>query len=289
MKTISSALALHFGLGCTTLATIWKVKRQDGTILGFTNHDQDLIYDDGVDSVTYQGATGMTPSAAETSAGMATDNMDVTAFLDADSISDSDIRAGLYNFADIEIRVVNWSDLSNGDLKLRKGTLGIVKMQNGQFTAEIRGLSFYFATVIGKTYGPICRADYGDADCGVDVAALAQTGTVDVDVDTREFTATGLTDATPNGDFFIDGVLTWLTGANTGAVMEAVGWDRATSMIRLFESMAGPIAPGDTFTLEPGCDHTIKGCQRNNNIVNFRGEPYIPGQDAILSYPTTQG
>src|ERR1044071_5944963 len=29
---------------CTTLAVLWKVKRRDGVILGFTNHDQDIVF-----------------------------------------------------------------------------------------------------------------------------------------------------------------------------------------------------------------------------------------------------
>ena len=40
------------------------------------------------------------------------------------------------------------------------------------------------------------------------------------------------------------------------------------------------------FTIEPGCNHTVYDCaNKYNNIVNFRGEPTIPGMDAILNYP----
>jgi uncharacterized phage protein (TIGR02218 family) len=281
MKTASVAFKAHLDLSCTTLAFIWKVKRKDGNIFGFTNHDIDIVYNDGADTVTYQGSTGMTPSATETNSALGTDNLDITAFLDSASITEGDIRAGLYNYADVEIRVVNWQDLTQGDLKIRKGTLGQVKMQNGQFISEIRGLSFFFGTVVGQLYGAICRADLGDAQCTVDLAPLTQTGTVAVATDARQFTATGLTQ--PAG-YFTDGVLTWLTGANTGGAMEVTNWDGTT--ITLFESMSFAVAPGDTFKVEPGCNHTISDCQNKfANIVNFRGEPYIPGTDAILSYP----
>ena len=37
-----------------------------------------------------------------------------------------------------------------------------------------------------------------------------------------------------------------------------------------------------------GCDHTMAACQNQfNNLVNFRGFPYMPGNDAITSYPTS--
>ena len=44
MKTCSTALAAHLAQGQTTLAYLWKVKRIDGTILGFTSHDVDIVF-----------------------------------------------------------------------------------------------------------------------------------------------------------------------------------------------------------------------------------------------------
>ena len=36
-------------------------------------------------------------------------------------------------------------------------------------------------------------------------------------------------------------------------------------------------APGDTFNVAFGCDHTQATCQSKfNNLVNFRGFPYVP-------------
>jgi uncharacterized phage protein (TIGR02218 family) len=138
MKTISTALAAHLGLSCTTVCVLWKVKRADGTILGFTNHDVDVTYNDGADTVDYEALTGYTPSAVESGSDLGTDNLQVTAFLDAEAITEADLRAGLYNYADIQMRLVNYVDLTMGDLKIRKGTLGQVKLQNGEFISAMR-------------------------------------------------------------------------------------------------------------------------------------------------------
>lgn len=285
MKSVSTDLLAHLAGETTTLATLWKVKRQDGTLLGFTTHDVDIVYDDGLGDgdVTYMASTGLQPSATETATDLGVDNLQVAAFLDSDAITEADIRAGFYDYATIQICIVNYADLTMGDLKIRKGTLGQIKVQNGQFSAEIRGLSFYFGTVIGKTFGPPCRADLGDADCTVDLSPLRQTGSVDTFSDAREFVpASGLSPADPG--YFTDGVLTWTSGANNGALIEVSDWDGTT--VTLFESMPFPIAHGDTFTIEPGCNKTIGDCfGKFNNIANFRGEPYIPGTDAILEYP----
>ena len=60
MKAASAALASHLAQSTTTLATCWKVKRRDGTILGFTDHDRDLPVDlgDGDGTISYMAATG---------------------------------------------------------------------------------------------------------------------------------------------------------------------------------------------------------------------------------------
>lgn len=284
-KSVSVALLAHLAGETTSLASLWKVKRQDGTILGFTAHDADIIYNDGGGdgAVSYLASTGFTPTATETGSDLGVDNLQVTAFLDSDSITEDDLRAGLYDFATIEIRLVNYADLTMGDLKIRKGTLGQVRIQNGLFSAEIRGLSFYFGTVIGQTFGPSCRADLGDAACTVNLSPLMQTGSVNTVTDSREFIpAAGLSPA--SAGYFDDGVLIWTSGANSGSKMEVGSWD-GTSFV-LFESMPKTIAPGDTFTVEPGCNRTAADClNKFNNIVNFRGEPFIPGTDAILNYP----
>jgi uncharacterized phage protein (TIGR02218 family) len=43
------------------------------------------------------------------------------------------------------------------------------------------------------------------------------------------------------------------------------------------------IAPGDAFSLTPGCDKSFATCQAKfGNGVNFRGFPHIPGNDFVI-------
>jgi hypothetical protein len=184
MKSISSQLATHLGLDSTTVCMLWKVTRKDDTIMGFTDHDTDIVFR----GVTYVANTGILPTATANNSDLSVDNLEVTAFLDSDSISDTDIRAGLYDFADVEIRLVNFMDLTQNELKLRKGTLGQIKMVNGMFTAELRGLTQRLSTAIGQTYGPACRADLGDTRCAVNIAALRQTTSVNSVINSHTFT-----------------------------------------------------------------------------------------------------
>ena len=61
---------------------------------------------------------------------------------------------------------------------------------------------------------------------------------------------------------------------------------RPPGRIELYLPLGYAIAPGDVFRLHPGCDKRLDTCiDRFANVLNFRGEPYIPGQDLLMSYP----
>lgn len=82
------------------------------------------------------------------------------------------------------------------------------------------------------------------------------------------------------------GTIRWLTGQNAGVSMEMKIYDSATSTATLWLGMSFPIQAGDTFMYYPNCDKRRDTCfYRYNNILNFRGEPDMPGWDTVLSYP----
>lgn len=295
MKVISNALAFHLAQPSTSVAMLWKVIRTDGFKFGFTDCDKAIVFNDGVDTVTYTPTDGTTGSATDTSA-TDTSSQSIVGFLESDAITEADIFANLYDYATIEIRLVNWADLTMGALLWKKATLGEVKMKNGQFTAELRGLEFWLGINMGEAYGPQCRADLGDAQCTIDLSLWIQSGTVSSVVSRRSFvpssglvmrgSATPLA-AAPTG-WFVQGLIVFTSGLNSGFSIECTGWDGTT--LSLFESLPYAVQAGDAFTIEPGCDKTISACnEKFSNIDNHRGEPFIPGMDAILLYPNASG
>lgn len=313
MKTISPALATHLAGSNTTLCTLWKVIRTDGVVLGFTDLDQPLTYTDNdvdtysspvINTVVYEPDSGATASATDNNSDMTVSNQELVGFLDSPRITEKDIVAGKYDWCVVEIRMVNYMDLTMGDLLIKKATIGNLKIKNHQFTAELRGLEFYLGTNIGETYGPTCRADLGDSRCTKDMTLYIQTGVVVSETDLRTFApaayplgspagplvmrgSTTPTDPAPDG-WFTGGVVTWLTGANEGYLMEVGTWDGTS--VELFENLPYPIVAGDTFTIEPGCNKSDSDCQNKfNNIANMRGENRIPGMDQILIYPNANG
>ena len=294
------ALLAHLAQPQTTLAHLWEVKRADGTILGFTTHDQNLVYDagNGDGPITYLAATGMDSTAAEGHSDLQVDGMEATGFLESESITEADIRAGKYDNALVIVRIVNWAQLEAGYFIKRQGYTGNVKMKNGLFTAELRGLSQKLTTVIGATYGEICRADLFSNStnstsqwlCNVNRALYVQNGSVASVTDDRTLVpAAGLVlmpETSPSvpapSGWFNDGIIAFTSGVLEGAIAEIKSWDGETLI--LFLSLSEIPSPGDTFTIEPGCNKGSDCQGKFQNIINFQGEPFIPGMDQLLDY-----
>ncbi len=281
MKTISNELKMHLAGEVVTLATCWKLALTNGTVMGFTDHDRDINFE----SILYKAATGFTPTAIRNSADLAVDNLDIEGMLDSSAITDEDINAGLYDFAEIEIFQVNYTDLTQGSLKLRRGWIGEVTLGRGQFIAEVRGLTQRLSKTIGDLFSPSCRANLGDIKCGVDLAPFTKTGTITSVTDNRVFADSGRTEV---AGFFDFGKITFTSGNNNGLSMEVKVFSAGGDM-ELMLPMAYDVQIGDNYSIIAGCDKTFDTCKnRFNNVINFRGEPHVPGTDEIFKTAGTR-
>lgn len=274
MKPISINLANHIAQETTTLATCWKLVLTNGTVRAFTDYNEDIV----VDGVTYLAATGFTRTAIATSADLAVDNVDIDGMLSSDAIAEADIMAGLYDFAAIEIFKVNYANVADGVLKLRRGWLGEVSLTSGQFVAEVRGLAQSLSQSLGDLYSPGCRAKLGDAQCKIAMGDFTDTGMVASVESQQVFAVSALSQ--PAG-YFSFGKLTFTSGGNAGLSMEVKEY--IPGRITLVLPMPYIIEAGDGFSVEAGCDKSFATCiARFSNAINFRGEPHVPGVDKML-------
>ena len=281
-RAISSALKDHIAGEATTLCTLWTITRRDGRVFAFTDHDSDLAFA----GHTYTAASGYQRTATASDAAFSVDNLDMIGAFDSNALTDQDMSSGLFDFAEVRLSVVNWGDLSQGEIKLRRGYLGEVQsMPSGGFQVEMRGLLQALANSIGELYTPDCRANFGDARCKFDLTTVVSLEAVlSVQADDRTFTmTTARPDLAGQDGMYAYGVVEWQTGANAGRSMEVKSWTAASATAALWLPMDLPIAVGDTFKIVPGCDKLIDTCiGRWNNAVNFRGIPYLPGMDTLL-------
>jgi uncharacterized phage protein (TIGR02218 family) len=160
-KILTPAMRAHLDAETSRLAAVWRITRKDGVQFFFTDHDRNI----GFGGEVYRADAGFERTAIRSDAGFAVDNLDLVGVFAEGGIVEHEVRAGLFDGAEIAISFVHCQDPDGqGEIKLRKGTLGDVRLTpQGHFTAELRGLSQPLAQ--STDYGPACRADLGHHRC----------------------------------------------------------------------------------------------------------------------------
>lgn len=287
MKQLPPSLEAHLKSGATTLCTCWKITRNDGTIMGFSDHDNDLEFD----SITYEAATGLTGSEAVSRVGLSVDNLEIHSALSSQSLTDEDLSNGLYDNAKVEVFLVNWSNPTD-NLLLRTGNVGEVKRGSLSFIAEVRGISHHLQQPQGRQIQSICDADLGDARCKVNLAnpafwGIGEIAELDGRVRFRVINIDGFSDG-----WFSGGSLEWLSGINVGAKIEIKSHQNKGAgdvWLETWHAPANPPAPSDQFNITAGCNKAFSTCrQKFTNQVNFRGFPHVPGNDFIITSPSSK-
>ena len=281
MITIPAHLQTMIDSEVMTLCTCWKVTLQNGTILGYTDHDVDII----VSGLTYSAVRGFSPSAFIVSNQLNVDNMQLTGLLNSGTVNAADLSAGIWDYAIISIFFTDYNDPAGGIIQVMNGSLGNVTVNRNSFTADLRGLMQPLQNQFGQVYSPVCRAKLGDARCTLDLTPYTFAGTVTSVTSDTIFIDTSLTQA---DNYFQNGIVTWTSGANTGFTMEVKSFVNATATVTLQLGMAYTILTGDTYNIVAGCDKLYSTClNKFSNFLNFRGEPFVPGTDVLTQGPTS--
>ena len=211
--------------------------------------------------------------------------------LTSDRITETDILDGRWDNAEVEAWRVNWADTGQRVL-MRRGAIGQIRRGRLAFVAEVRSLAHVLGQTVGRTFQATCDAALGDGRCGVDLEdpAFKGSGAVIDPLRDRAFTAAGLGGFTSG--WFTFGTVEWTSGANAGRRAEIIAHDLTDGIVvlTLLESPVRAITGGDAFIVRAGCDKRMETCgAKFANVVNFRGFPHIPGQDAVLRYATKDG
>lgn len=282
MKQIPIALRNHLAQPATSWCLIMRVAcvgRWAGTVLGFADLDESILYDDGAGPVLYRCDNGFAPERLQHTADMSVDNTDLVGWVQDTGITEQQILAGIFDFAECAIYRVNYLDLSQRHEVVAFGSLGRTQFTANQWRVEFRSLMQMARQPQSAVYSLTCRATYGDERCGLSLAWVPGTVASVGDDDSRMFTwPAGKPD-----DHYNPGVVEWLTGDNAGAQMEVD--DQAGDDFRLALPMPFPIQPGDTFRIRIDCDKHAATCKARGNFLNFRAEPLTPVSDSGLSVP----
>ena len=284
MLSISPSMQAKLEAQATTFCHCWRLARNDGVVMGFTDHDRDLSFN----SIVFRANTGLSASQLENGVGLAPGTSEAAGALTDDSLTETDLRNGLYDGASVETWLVDWSDVTDRAL-LDIATIGEARRGEHVFSAELRSSAHVFDQPHGRAFQRLCSADLGDARCGVDLAS-------------PNFTTTGVVFSHSGGvltldlaasfasNFFTGGALTFTSGANAGARLSVKSHrqDGLRATIALWTPPGGATLPGDAILVAAGCDKSPSSCNTKfDNIVNFRGFPHMPGNDRVIAYPSS--
>lgn len=256
----------------------WKVTRTDGLIQGFTEHDRDLSF--GGD--TYLARAGFTSSQLSQKLGLSVDNLDIQGGINADTISEDDLASGLYDNAEVEIWWVNWQNTDQRIMQ-SKGNFGEVVRGRTGFEVEFRSLAQKLQQKRGRIY-----TKYDDGSTTrQNLSNPLYTGTGAVtSITGRRLSVSGLSAYSTR--WFDSGLLTFTSGANNGAQYEVKTFvsNSLGDTVELWFVPANPVLVSDTFTIVVTTAGDLDTyIEKFGNATDFRGFPYMPGNDALTRYP----
>ena len=259
-----------------TAATFWRVFRRDGVTLGFTSHDRDLTFG----GVRHRAAPGMVPTAVRLSSDLSEENAGVEGALSHDAIRERDLAAGLFDNAAIEVGVVDWETLEAR--VLYSGSLGRIEDDRTGFSGELRSAKAVLEQDLVPRTSPTCRAAFCGRGCGLSaVRFTTRVVLAEVDADLNRVRIENVI-----SDDYLDGQLRFLGGPQTGIPFAIVGAEG--EWLALDRPIDKDLVAGTPAELREGCDHTLTTCaNRFGNAVNFRGEPFLPGNDLLARYGQT--
>lgn len=265
-------LLTHIQGDVSTLARVMRLTPRGADAILFTDHDQNITIDGDV----YLADIGFEASAIKNVVGGGNANLEVSIFIETDD-QRNDILGGLYAGAAIEINAVNFEDPTTGVMPLAVGSVTNVSLPyRHKAILSFEGKATEANRYMSEVYSPTCRAVFCDARCTLNINDFRETFTVETADGIRGFTTSGITGT---AGYFDLGAVRWLSGDNAGATNE-IRSSNAGAIVLLIRPRF-TIQVGDTGVIERGCAKTLEACRDYNNVLNFRGEPYMPGNDFV--------
>lgn len=276
MKTIPIALQDELNRSTARLAKCMRIQRRDGNVYGFTTNRKPLT----IDGLLYLPTSSFNPTDIASGSNLDTDDVQIEGLLSGNTVTEDDLRAGRWDYAAFRMFTVNWAAPADGVVKDRAGNLGKVTVNLQTFIVELLGMMEAYGTSIGKLTQAGCGTRLGTPECGVTPTSVS--GTIEAaDVSgTNAFFRLHDSARVEASGFFTEGIITLeFAGGPIQYEVKTYSpgvWDTKTSIAY--------DATGIAYTMTEGCPGRFQeDCvQRFNNAINFRGQPWLRGIDALI-------
>lgn len=276
MKNIPLELKKHLKSEVLTLANCLRIECTNGQILGLTDHDQDLY----IDGLLYKAQPGFIVSAIHSQLGLG-DNLEID-LIESALIKENDILSAVFEHACYTYFMINYASIEQGKIVYKSGYFGKIQLLEKHFIVELKSMSNLLNQTIGSVYTPYCKATLGDFQCGLKLQDYSVFGSVTSlrnEPSTHTYIVRDNTRIEEDG-YFDGGNLTWISGPFQGVTITIKKYLKKEQELTFFLPLPGKMNVSDEYKLTPGCSKSLKVCRdRFNNVINFRGEPFIPGTD----------
>lgn len=266
-------MRVFFDRELDTVATFWRIFRIDGVTLGFASHDRDLTFS----GICHRAAPGMVPAAVRLTGDIRDDSAEVEGALSHEAISADDLSNGMFDDAAIMVGAVDWESLEHA--VLYSGRIGRIEDDSRGFTAQLRSAKHTLQKDLVPRTSPTCRAQFCGPGCGLSASRFTTRHRLAA----IDHAANRIQVYASLGSEWLDGLVRMLDGPQTGLSFGII--DVVDGWLTLDRPIAASTPLGSALALLEGCDHTIASCaERFDNARNFRGEPFLPGNDLLARY-----
>lgn len=281
MKTASGALiALLNSTGAAFLmADLYTFTLIDGTLLRYTSYDKNLV----VGGNTFTSTT-IKRGTTSVKRGVEVDTLDVSIFpstviaVGAVPILQA-INLGYLDGATLLLERVFMAtpgDTSAGTVKLFLGRVADTELNRLEAKLTLKShLELLNVKMPRNVYQKQCIHTQYDAACGLNKSSFGVTGNL-----TSGSTKTALKNAVTQAVGYFDlGTILFTAGVNINVTRTIKS--HTAGIFSLMSPL--PFTPGatDAFTATPNCGRLQAACGGSvfNNLVHFRGYPYIPAPE----------
>lgn len=275
MKAVSPGFEARLASDVTTLARLWRMSTRGGALSHYmTDHDEPIIYG----GVTYLPTKAFEGSAVANQIGGSNTNFEARVFCD-DVITRADMERGVYDGASVELDLIFYDHPEDGVLTYMAGLVADISLPVPQVAIlSCNGYTSKAKHILTEQYTPLCRAEFCDARCSLLIEEYQQSFIV-----TEESTFLSFKSDLAGyvNDYFDLGSIEWTLGRNAGTAVE-VYRTIANGDVQMLIRPSYRVEVGDQGTISRGCDKRVTTCRDvYDNLLNYRGEPYVPGGDAM--------
>lgn len=256
-------------------ATCVRIECVNGVVVRITDHPFDLAMSN---ATVYETDCGYSPTALSGSTTFASSAIDIEGIAAIGGLTRDQVASGVFDNARVFIFRTSYFSPVEDYEPVASGFFGKTEMEDEHYRIEGMSLIDALSQSVGKSYTAACSRTFGDAGCGISLAAIDAAGAITSVTSARVFTDSSRLEV---DDWFGAGTIKFTSGQNVGLRPLEIKSFTAGGVITTFEPAYYLPQIGDAFVITPGCRRRLQDCRdKYSNIVNFFGFPNIPTPSA---------